>query len=198
MAEVRLYFWRGVGQLDSYQLGAAQLRKCFVTSLSFGNAKLAFYCAGQGTQFSIISAEKGLGSLLKEIDYYLHLLETYKNQMAKNCLLCYRETVSALIDKGRTTSIQAKLSFEDVSDPGKKPLLEMFYFHQVYRNYWLGYSERCQHYVQKYCELLQPRLFESYIIKFYHGKLQPLHLGTPHLARSHSHAINFRCRSSSF
>ena len=174
IAEVRLFFWRGVGQFHSYQSGAAQLRKSFVTSMSFGNAKLAFYCAGQGIQFSTISAEKDLASLLKEIDYYLHLLETYKNQMAQMCLLCYRETVSVLIDKGETTSIQARLSYADVCDPGNK-LLELFYFHQVLRNYWQGYSERCQHYVEKYGELLQPRLFEAYIIKFYQGKLHSLY-----------------------
>ena len=186
IAEVRLFFWRGVGQFHSYQSGAAQLRKSFLTSMSFGNAKLAFYCAGQGTQFSTISAEKDLASLLKEIDYYLHLLETYKNQMAQMILLCYRETVSALIDKGETTSIQARLSYADVCGPGGA-LQEVFYFHQVFRNYWQGYSERCQHYVEKYGELAQPSLLETYIIKFYQGKFHSLYFVSPHPLETHSH-----------
>ena len=188
IAEVRLFFWRGVGQFHSYQSGAAQLRKSFVTSMSFGNAKLAFYCAGQGTQFSTISAEKDLASLLKEIDYYLHLLETYKNQMAQMCLLCYRETVSALIDKGETTSIQARLSYADVCGPGPgNALQEVFYFHQAYRCYWLGYSERCHHYVQKYGELVQPSLLEPSIIKFYEGMFHSLYFASPHPIETHSH-----------
>ena len=179
MAEVRLYFQRGAGQLESFQLGAAQLRKSFTSGLSSGNAKIAFYCAGQGTHFSVISAEKDLPSLLQEIDYYLHLLETYKNELTKKCLHCYRETVSSLIDKGQTTAIESKLSYADVSDPGNKHL-EVFYFHQVLRNYWLGYSERCQHYIQRYDEIVQPRLFEAHIIKFYRGKLQPVYSRTAH------------------
>ena len=173
-AKVKLFFHRGCGQFDSYHVGAAQLRKLFPSCLSSGNANIAFYCASQGAQFSTIGAEKDLTSLLKEMDYYLHQLETYKSEMARYCLLCYRETISTLIDKGQTTAITARLAYADVSDPGNK-LLEVFYFHQVFRNFWLGYSERCQHYVHKYGEILRPRHFESYIIKFYHGKFQTLY-----------------------
>ncbi len=197
MAEVHLYFQRGAGQLESFQLGAAQLRKSFTSGLSSGNTRIAFYCAGQGTHFSIMSAEKELTSLLHEIDYYLHLLETYKSELTKKCLHCYRETVSTLIDKGQTTANEYKLSYADVSDPGNKHL-ELFYFHQVFRNHWLGYSERCQHYIQRYDEILQPRLFEARVIKFYHGKLQPVYFGTPHRHARDSPTRHFlpKCRSS--
>ena len=194
MVDVHLHFHRGAGQLDSYQLCATQLRKSFASGLSSGNANIAFFCAGQGVQFSVISAEKDLISLLQEIDYYRNLLEIYKSELTKYCLLCYRETVSTFIDKGKTTAIEAKLTFADVSDPGNK-LLEMFYFHQVFKNYWIGYAERCDHYVQRYGELSQPRHFEAYIIKFYHGKLQQVYFGTLHTSGTHSHATFHQCRS---
>ena len=135
--------------------------------------------------YSIISGEKELTLLLQEIDYYLHLLETYKSEIARYYLLCYRETVSILIDKGQATGIEAEPCYGDVSDPGNKRL-EVFYFHQVLQNYWLGYTERSNHYIQKYDDILQQRYFDSYIIKFYHGKLQPVYFEMPFTPGTHS------------
>ena len=188
MAELRLHYHAGAGHLESFQSGAKQLRKGFGSGLTSGNANAAFYCAIQGTFFSIISGEKELTLILQEIDYYLNLLKTYKSEMTRHYLLCYHETVSLLIDKGEATGIEAKLCYGDVCDPGNK-LLEVYYFHMVFRNYWLGYTERSNHYVQKYDGILQPRYFEAYIIKFYHGKLQPVYFGRH--ARIHSHAPLF-------
>ena len=173
MTELCVNYYMGAGHLDSYRSGAKQLRKGFASGLSFGNVNTAFYCAGQGAYFSVISAEKDLSSLLQEIDYYLHLLETYKSEMTKKYFLCIRETVSTLIDRGEETSILAKLSQADVSDQENK-LLEMFYFHQVFRNYWLGYGERCHYYVQKCLKIFKPGKFNIYVIKFYHGKCNNL------------------------
>jgi len=168
----------GAGHLDSYQSGANQLRKAFSSGLSSGNANTAFYCAGHATHFSTISAETDLPSLLLQIDYYLRLLEIYKSEMAKKFILCYRETISTLIDRGQSTGIDAKLSYGDASDQGiGNKLLEVFYFHQVFRNYWIGYSERCHHYAKKCFAISKPGHFFIYVIKFYHGKkFQPLSL----------------------
>jgi|SaaInl74LU_5_DNA_1037368.scaffolds.fasta_scaffold04516_2 hypothetical protein len=66
MVDVQLHFHRGAGQLDSYQLCATQLRKSFASGLSSGNANIAFFCAGQGVQFSMISAEKEWCDMEKE------------------------------------------------------------------------------------------------------------------------------------
>ena len=185
MAEIRLHFYMGAGHLESFQFGASQLRKGFGSGLTSGDANTAFYCAIQGTFFSIISGEKELSLLLQEIDYYLHLLKTYKSEMTRKYLLCYRETVSILIDKGEATAIDAKLSHEDVSDPGNK-LLEVFYFHEVFRNYWLGYPERSKYYIKKYGEIVEPRYFEVYVVKFYSGKFQSVYFGTPFTPGSRS------------
>ena len=178
MAGIRLHFYMGAGHLESFQVGASQLRKGFGSGLSSGDANTAFYCAIQGTFFSIISGEKELCSLLQEIDYYLHLLKTYSSEMTRKYLLCYRETVSILIDKGEATGIEDRLRFEDVSDPGNK-LLEVFYFHELFRHYWLGHPERSNYYIKKYGEIIQPRYFEVYVVKFYSGKFQLVYFGTP-------------------
>lgn len=191
MAELRLHFHMGAGHLESFQFGASNLRKGFGSGLTSGNANTAFYCAIQGTFYSIISAEKELNLLLQEIDYYLHLLKTYKSEMTRYYMLCYRETVSILIDKGDATGIEAKLCHDDVSDPGNK-LLEVFYFHEVFRNHWLGYPERSNHYVKKYEELIEPRYFEAYIIKFYKGKAQSVYCCTTFTPGTHSRTSFYR------
>eukprot|EP00986_Skeletonema_menzelii_P018059 scaffold24359_cov194-Skeletonema_menzelii.AAC.1 len=130
---------------------------------------MAFYCAVLAAHFSFTSGEKDLTSLMTEIDYYLHLLETYKSDMAKNFLLCIRETVSILIDKGEATSIEAKASYGDLNDPGNM-LLETYNFHQMLRNFWQGYSQRAQFYVEKYVSMKRPtRNCDKCIMKFYHG-----------------------------
>ena len=166
-------YYLGTGHLDSYLLNASQLRKGFASGLSSGDAGGAFNCASKLTHFSILSAEKDLTSLLKEIDYYLLLLKTYKSEFAKKIILCYRETVSTLIDRGETTGIDAKLSHKDVEACGLGPgnqLQDIFYFHQMFRNYWLGYTERCRHYAQKAFTCSKKGHFFIYIMKFYHGK----------------------------
>ena len=174
--ELCVNYYIGTGHLDSYQSGANQLRKGFASGLSSGNASTAFYCAGHAIFFSTISAEQDLPSLLKEIDYYLHLLKIYKSELAKKFILSYRETVSTLIDRGQSTDIEAKINFADASDPGfGNKLLEVFYFHQVFINYWLGYTERCHHYGKKSLTISRPGHFFIFVIKFYHGKkFQPV------------------------
>lgn len=171
-AELCASYYIGAGHLDSYQSGAKQLRKGFQSGLSSGNANTAFYCAGQLTYFSTIGGEKDLTSLLKEIDYYLHLLETYKSEMIKNSILIIRETVSILIDKGEATGIEATPCHGDLNDPGNRREARVFYCHQALRNYWLGYTERCLHFVQKCFDVYEPEKLEVYVIKFYHGKVQ--------------------------
>jgi hypothetical protein len=169
--KIKLYYYMGAGHLEPYLSGSNQLRRCFASSLSLGDFNAAFFCAAHAVQFSIISAEKDLTSLLKEIDYYLLLLETYKSELAKKFILCYRETVSTLIDKGETTGIDANISYADVCDLGpRNKLQELFHFHSVFRYYWLGYTERCHHYIQESLAIAKKDSFFVVIIKFYQGK----------------------------
>jgi hypothetical protein len=168
MAQLRLIFTNAVGHLEWFHAGVQRLRVCFDSALSSGNAEMGFFCALQLVIFSILSGEKELTSLLKDIDYYLHLLETYKSEISKKYLLSYRETVSMLIDKGEATSIEAKEYLGDVTDPGNK-FMDTYYCQQVLRNFWLGYGERCRHFAQKgFARIPQGRYF-SHIIKFYYG-----------------------------
>ena len=145
-AELCLNYCQGAGHLEYYVSGSNQLRNGFASGLSSGDANTAFFCASGGIHFSVISGGKDLISLLKEIDYYLHLLKTYKSELAMKIIMCYRETVSTLIDRGERNGIEANLSSD--TQPCRK-LLEMFYFHAVFKNFWLGYTERCNHFAEK-------------------------------------------------
>lgn len=168
MPELRLNFYTAVGRYEWLHSGAQALRGGFESALSSGNANMGFFCAVQATSFSIMSGEKKLTSLLKEIDYYLHLLETYKSEVAKKYLLAFRETVSKLIDKGEETSIEAKECLGDVSDSGNK-FIGTFYFHQAFRHFWLGYNERCCHFAQKCFGRIPQGKYLVCLIKFYYG-----------------------------
>ena len=172
--QICINYYLGAGHLEHYHLNASQLRKGFSAGLSSGGANTAFFCAAQAILFSTISAEKDLTSLLEEIDYYLLLLETYKNELGKKFIFCYRETVATLIDKGETTGIEAKLSLRDVAacDIGQgNKLQEAFYSHQMFRNYWLGYTERCHYYGQKCATIFKE--IRAFAFHFYYGKKVP-------------------------
>ncbi len=83
-------------------------------------------------------------------------------------MLNSRETVSMLVDKGEATSIEAKECPGELSDPGNK-FLDTFYFHQAFRNFWLGFSERSRHFAQKCLSTFSPGRFYGMQIRFYHG-----------------------------
>ncbi len=170
MAELSLIFNNTVGHLEWIHPIAQRLRTCFDSALSSGNANTGFLCATQSINFSILSGEKGLNSLLKEIDYYLHLLETYKSEVSKKYMLLARETVSILIDKGEASSVSGKESqcVSDVNDPADK-FLDTYYCHQTLRNFWLGYGERCRHFALKLFARTRKGSYLHHISKFYYG-----------------------------
>ena len=154
---------------EPFQVCADKTRRAFEIALSSGHVDIAFDCSFNVVKYAIFSGEN-LRSLLKEIDYYLHLLGTYKSEVARNFLLTFRETVSLLIDNGQATSIGAKAYYGDLDDLGNK-MRESFFFHKAIQCYWLGHTERCRYYSEKCMTILGPlEQFNTYMSKFYHGK----------------------------
>jgi len=157
------FYGRIAWRFEPFQVCGDNLRRGFESGLSSGSNRGGFHCAFHVIKTGIISGEK-LASLLKEIDHCLHLLKTYKSELIKNALLISRETVSALIDKGHATSIEAKAS----NDFKREPL----FFHQAFRAYWQGHGVRCHHFFDK-CSQLSGQYVQlnPFLLKFYHGKL---------------------------
>ena len=163
------FYGRVAWRFEPFQVCADNLRRAFETALSLGQVDIAFYCSYHVIKYAIFSG-KNLRSLLRDIDYYLHLLETYKCEVARNTLLNFRETVSLLIDNGQSTSIAAKSDFGDVNDPGNR-LREELVFYKAVQCYWVGHTERCQHFSEKCLPILAPLgQFNTYLSKFYHGE----------------------------
>ena len=154
---------------EPFQVCLENLRRAFETALSQGSHDMGFFISIHVIKTAIFTGEK-LTSLLKEIDYYLHLSETYKNVVARNLMLNFRETVSVLIDNGEATSIEAKPSFGDINNKANK-MRETMFFHKAIQAFWIGYTDRCRHYGDKCMPILAPLgQFNTYILKFYHGK----------------------------
>lgn len=163
------YYGRVAWRFEPLQECTKKLRQAFEAALSLGHADTAFYCAIHVILKSIWCGTS-LRSILKEIDYYLHLLKTYKSEVSKTYMLIYRETVSLLIDNGQTTSIEATPCVGDLNDPSNK-LRESALFHKVIQSLWLGHTQRCRYYSEKCAPILEPLAqFTTYMAKFCHGK----------------------------
>ena len=170
--ELYLYFYGRIAwRFEPIQLGINYCRQAFEAGLSNGNIAMSFHCAIQAIKISFFSGTN-LRAILKEIDYYLHLLETYKCELAKNYMLIFRETVSVLIDNGQTqtTSIAAKPVVGDTNDSSNK-MREAVFFHKAIQCFWRGYHERCRHYSEKCLQINgQTGQFNSCMLKFYFGE----------------------------
>ena len=163
------YYGRLAWRFEPLQVCADKTRRAFEAALSLGQVDTAFYCAAHSIKSLLFSGAR-LRSILKEIDYYLHLLETYKSEVSKNFLLIFRETVSLLIDNGKTTSIESAPCVGDLNDPGNK-LRESALFHKAIQCLWVGHAQRCRYYSEKCAPILAPLAqLTTYMSKFYHGK----------------------------
>eukprot|EP00577_Skeletonema_sp_RCC1716_P032755 CAMPEP_0113434260 /NCGR_PEP_ID=MMETSP0013_2-20120614/35489_1 /TAXON_ID=2843 ORGANISM="Skeletonema costatum, Strain 1716" /NCGR_SAMPLE_ID=MMETSP0013_2 /ASSEMBLY_ACC=CAM_ASM_000158 /LENGTH=222 /DNA_ID=CAMNT_0000324239 /DNA_START=235 /DNA_END=900 /DNA_ORIENTATION=- /assembly_acc=CAM_ASM_000158 len=141
------FYGRIAWRFEPFQAGIEPLRQGFEVGLSSGNKDMGLHCLIHTVKNALFSGAS-LKSTLKEIDYNLHLLKTYKSEVTNNFMLNFRETVSLLIDNGEATSIPEKAVFGDLNDPGNKPR-EAFFHHAVIRAYWSGYTERCGYCIQK-------------------------------------------------
>ncbi|MEY3995539.1 MAG: hypothetical protein RL690_935 [Actinomycetota bacterium] len=164
-----LIAWR----FEPFHLGADSLRRGFEAGLTYGNSDMGLHCAVHAIKNSIHSGAN-LRSLLKEIDYYLHVSEKYNSELTKNFILIFRETVSLLIDKGHASSIEAKACFGDVNKKENK-FREAVLHHSAIRCFWLGHHERSQHFSEKCMNLdlvEQKGNCTACIVKFYYGKME--------------------------
>ena len=163
------YYGRIAWRFEPLQVCADELRRAFEAALSLGQVQTAFNCAAHSIK-SLIFSGANLNSILKEIDYYLHLLKTYKSEVSKNFLLIFRETVCLLIDNGKTNSIESAPCVGDLNDPAIKQR-ESALFHKAMQCMWIGHAQRCRYYSEKCVLILAPLAqLTTYLSKFYHGE----------------------------
>ena len=167
------FYGRFAWRFEPFQVCVNNLRRGFEIGLSSGNNYVGLLCALQVIKTKIITGSN-LKSLLNEIDYYLHLLKTYKSEVTRNFLRVFRKTVSLLIDNGEATSTAADpcIGVGDLNDQNRK-LRDAVLQHSVIRCYWSGHNERCRNFGEKCKHLFgQGRQSTSYIAQFFFGKLQ--------------------------
>jgi tetratricopeptide (TPR) repeat protein len=136
--------------------------KGFNAALSRGENRAAFLNAMQHIKSCFFAGEKLL-TILEMVDLHMKLADQYKNNMANSLLCIFRETISALIDRGESTSSKPKdeitNAFSSVTN----------YRHCAIQAYWLGHSERCHYYVSKVASDTRFEHLGSIVLTFLHG-----------------------------
>mmetsp|Transcript_24478 Transcript_24478/g.39842 ORF Transcript_24478/g.39842 Transcript_24478/m.39842 type:complete len:240 (+) Transcript_24478:1081-1800(+) len=111
-----------------------------------------------------MAAGKHLPSLLKTVEHLLDVAKSHGNMMAILHLKLYLDTISILIGKG--SSDYAKVQDAALKFPASL-------YHQAFRAFWIGHSERCHHLFERYGEATKNQSWGSkHQINFhllYHG-----------------------------
>ena len=164
------YYGRVACRFEPFQEVIICLRQGFEAGLSSGHVDMGFHCLVHLIKIAIVSGAN-LKSTMKDIDYYLHLLKTFKSAISKY-ILNFRETVSLLIDKGEATSNKEKDAFGNLNDEGNKPIRDdAAFYHKAIRAFWSGYTEQCRYYSEKFMSLSLDELrLNKPQVEFYHGK----------------------------
>jgi hypothetical protein len=83
------------------------------------------------------------------MDYYLELADLYKNELTKTYFLIFRDTISTLINRGKSTSSKINPSSSGNDAKNSAHTSGTIYFHRALQAFWQGHVERCQHYLVK-------------------------------------------------
>ena len=87
-----------------------------------------------------MTAGKHLPTLLKTVEHLLGVMKSHGNVMAILHLSLDLDTISILIRKG--SSNYAKVQDKALELPASL-------YHQAFRAFWIGHSERCHHLFEK-------------------------------------------------
>jgi hypothetical protein len=141
----------------------------FEFGVASGDTVSAFLNAAVYIRFSIIGGSR-LPDLLRETDKYLSLVGHHNHTMTRAYIWTFRQTISTLIDKGNNTG-------RPMNDGESSGITEATYvyrhsetanFHKAVQSFWLGYNERCHHYIEKLFDNNCGR-FHRLIAMFYYG-----------------------------
>ena len=152
---------------EPLQSCADMLRQGFGAGMSLGETGISFLNSSCHITTAIVAGNR-LPTVLEKVDYYLKLANTYQNEMIKTFLSINRETISILIDNGGSSS-STPFAVDVPTDTEETMVLEEMYYNRAIHAYWQGYSERCQHYIEKLI-LQHPHLtWRLHIITFIEG-----------------------------
>ena len=114
----------------------------FTVGMSGGETAIASYNAILAIRFGMFGGEN-LPSLLEESDSIIEQMTRFDQKVGKRYIELYREVIATLIDKASsTTSIQNEATAGESFD-------KVLSINRALQSYWLGYTKRCSHYVDK-------------------------------------------------
>lgn len=147
---------------------ADSARKGFEFGIASGDTVSAFFNAAQQIRLSIIGGAR-LPDLLCETDKYLSIVGHHSNTVSRLYLWTYRQTISTLIG-GNTGAVIDQAESREVTEQvyGHRRTV-ISNFHQALQSFWLGYNERCHHYIEKLLEMSQAGGHHRLLATFYYG-----------------------------
>ena len=159
------YYGEVAPYFEPLQTCADMARQAFSAALSRGESRIAFLSAMQHIKILTFAGEK-LPIILERVDFYLKLADQYKNIMAKRILYMFRDTISTLIDRGESTSLENDGANEVMN---VSPSSAGIHRHRAIQSYWLGYNERCHHYWAKAAPPNATSHLGIIVLTFLHG-----------------------------
>lgn len=152
---------------EPLQTCAGMLRQGFNACMSVGETGLAFFNSVQYIRAEFMAGER-LPIILEKVDYFLKLTYSLPNELSKPLLVRTRETISALIENGESSSSKFHTN-DEPTDLTSDNHLAGVYFHRAIQAYWRGYSERCQYFIGKFSSLLEFDTFRHLYVTFIEG-----------------------------
>ena len=96
---------------------------------------------------------ENLQKILQKNDDYLTLTNLYQHKLMKSHLLIFRDTISTLIDQGKSTSSNTDSNCSENAEDTTVHTSRFIFFHRASQAFWLGHTERCHHYFLKVLQL---------------------------------------------
>ena len=137
---------------EPLQVVALKLRQGFDAGMSAGNSAAAFLNENRHINVSYYAGET-LQKILQKIDAYLTLTNLYQHKLMKSHLLIFRDTISTLIDQGKSTSSNTDSNCSENAEDTTVHTSRFIFFHRASQAFWLGHTERCHHYFLKVLQL---------------------------------------------
>jgi hypothetical protein len=121
---------------EPLQTCAGMLRQGFNACMSVGETGLAFFNSVVYIRAEFMAGER-LPIILEKVDNFLKLTYSLPNELNKPLLVRTRETISALIENGESSSSKFHANYEP-TDLTSDNHLAGVYFHRAIQAYWRG------------------------------------------------------------
>ena len=156
------YYGHAAFHFESFQLCCKKLQQGLDVLMLHGDVLMAGFYMCKYMNLALPAGER-LPTLLQKVDSYLESANSHKLYMAKPFLTNFRCTIVSLMGSGD--------SLEQNDLP--LPIVEAKYVHAAIKAFWQGYTERCQHFIDKYLVLIKSDSISGMqmviFISFIHG-----------------------------